>query len=553
MDSMNARKLIDVITKNTGLDYFIIDGAGTILRTSPRICQKITGYKTKLKGVSIGEVFPSFSDSEESTAQELITQEGDTFSAILIGFGKDKLLLFNYHEDPLEMQQLKGIISQINQGIMACDVHGRITLYNQAYGLIDGFNTKDVIGKLVMDVYGMDERTSLLMRVIATRQPIFAHRQQYTTVVGNVVDVVKDVYPLFSGKTVIGAFAMVHGYEKAKAWAKRVIDDALDNQQNNTSVHCAPIADVHYVSETMKKCIERAEIASTSDVNIVISGESGTGKSDFAHYIIEHSDRKDEPVIIIDCAAIPQELIGRLMFGYEEGYAGNAETQAGLLENANGGTIILKNIESMPSSEQAMLQNFYSSGSFYPVGSIQKKRSDIRTITQLTRTIPEAIKARSIRSDLIYSLAEVSLELLPLRERSEDIMPLVHLFMKQAGSTGKHLSAQVCYALTNHGWNGNMAELRNVVNGAILLSSDNHEITTEHLPQYITGAVEKSGNANTLLANENLKEAILNTERLMVKLSMERCGGNITSAAKQLGISRQNLQYRLKKLAIETF
>lgn len=540
--------LMRYFSKAFGVEYIFLDQNLTVVKVS----RSLSKLRKDGRRLAVGQPFSAFHSFDPSATEPWrMVFDGE------VEYDAECIAISNYYAILLSTMRavdadcLKAIFHEINQGIIACDTDGKIILYNQAYGKIDGLNPDDVEGRSIAQVYGMDDKSSLLLQVMKRKKPVYAYRQQYVTSAGSAVDVVKDVYPIMQEKKVIGAFSIVHGFESAQRWAKQIINETADRQYGKAVLKKLPIERIPYKSEKMVKVLQQAKFAAQSDRHVAVFGEPGTEQDAIVDYIVSASSRAEKPFLVVDCAAIPPQLIGNLLFGYTEGDL-MSEVQPGFLSSADGGTLYLKNLEETPPVTQSMLQNYLASGSYYPLGGLGKQESNVRIITSISSSQAAFVRAKEIKPMLMYSLTSLSLTVPSLQERKEDIAVLARWFCHDSENErirNKRIQPAVMRCLAEYDWPGNMSELKTVIETAAVMSGDDEEITLEHLPGYLTEKYEE-------VVKEidydgiTLHDALEKTERDIICQALEKEDGSITRAAARLGVLRQNLQYRMKKLKI---
>lgn len=306
-------------------------------------------------------------------------------------------------------------------------------------------------------------------------------------------------------------------------------------------------------SETMRRAIELARRVAESDVaSILLQGETGTGKDLFARAIHYASERADAPYLAINCAALPATLIESELFGYEKGAFTDAKARKeGLFEQAQGGTIFLDEIGEMELSLQAKLLRVLEENSFRRVGGLRDLPLNVRIIAASNQNLKKNGEEGVFRLDLYYRLSVIQIDIPPLRTRGDDCLLLARFYIEKAnqkrrGKKLKGLSPEVARLFTNYNWIGNVRELRNLIERASILE-DGEYVTTAHLPADLwkTGAGDANGAAAIKLPPEGV--SLESVEIELARQALERCGGNLTHAAKLLHISRDQLRYRLKK------
>ncbi len=300
-------------------------------------------------------------------------------------------------------------------------------------------------------------------------------------------------------------------------------------------------------SPAMEAVIRTAQIAAAADVHVLIEGDTGTGKELLAHAIRETSQRANQPFIIINCAALPDELVDSLLFGHEAGAFTGAESRRdGYVQKADTGILFLDEIGELPLAIQAKLLRFVENGECQRVGSHQYERVDVRVLAATHRNLLDMVSQGTFRQDLFYRLSVVNLRLPGLCERRRDIPELVTHFLHLSTPTGNRpcrLSGEALQVLRHYHWPGNIRELKNVCTHLSTLHPGK-VITPAELPQEI-----RQGNT-TQNSGFTLPEEGIDMESLEVDLinqAMTYTKGNKSRAAKLLGLSRDAFLYRLKK------
>jgi two-component system, NtrC family, response regulator AtoC len=315
-------------------------------------------------------------------------------------------------------------------------------------------------------------------------------------------------------------------------------------------------------SPAMKKMLGLAAKVAESEVSsVLLQGESGTGKDLVAKAIHYGSRRADKPFIAINCAALPATLIESELFGYEKGAFTDAKARKeGLFEQAEGGTLLLDEIGELELALQAKLLRVLEEGSFRRVGGLKDIPLDVRVLAASNRDLKTESEAGRFRLDLYYRLSIIQVDIPPLRERGDDVLLLAQHYLETIGSRLRlrkkitDLSPEVAEVFRRYEWPGNVRELRNVIERALILE-DNDSITTEYLPGSLLGPLQSgsglAGQARTLSAQFVLPTkgiSLDEAELSFVEQAITQSGGNQTRAAELLGISRDQLRYRLKKL-----
>ncbi|OAG26945.1 sigma-54-dependent transcriptional regulator [Thermodesulfatator autotrophicus] len=317
-------------------------------------------------------------------------------------------------------------------------------------------------------------------------------------------------------------------------------------------------------SARLKKVIETIRMVAPTDVTVLILGESGTGKELAARAVHALSRRKNQPLITVNCPALPEPILESELFGYRKGAFTNATTDhRGLFEEAHGGTIFLDEIGDITPSVQTKLLRVLQEKEIKPLGSSQTKKVDVRIIASTNQNLEEKVKEGSFRADLFYRLNVVTIEMPPLREIKEDIPLLVNHFLKKTaeelGMPPKYICPEVIDFFMEYHWPGNIRELENVIKAAVV-TSPSDIISLENIP-----LAQKKGFSPKFLIEKDpsvdidfslpykvLKEKVLsNFTVAYVKQLLEKTRGNITRAAEISGIKRQSLQKILKRYGLD--
>ena len=304
-------------------------------------------------------------------------------------------------------------------------------------------------------------------------------------------------------------------------------------------------------SPALEAVIRTAQIAAAADVHVLIEGETGTGKELMAHALQQNSKRADQPFIIINCAALPAELIESLLFGHEKGaFTGAHERKDGYVQKAAGGTLFLDEIGELPLAMQGKLLRFVENGECQRIGSHEHEQVDVRIIAATNHNLLQMMNEGKFRQDLFYRLSVVTLHLPNLKERRKDIAELAKYFLQQAAESNHAkactFSQDALAQLKQYSWPGNIRELKNVCQhvSALLPGEVIHK---ENLPLAIQESNLSSDTGYTLPEHGIDMESL---EIDLIKQALNYSGGNKSRAAKLLGLSRDAFMYRLKKYGL---
>jgi DNA-binding NtrC family response regulator len=298
-------------------------------------------------------------------------------------------------------------------------------------------------------------------------------------------------------------------------------------------------------SAGMREAVRLAERVAVTDANVLITGESGAGKDALALFIHTRSLRAAAPLVKIDCATMPRDLLEAELFGYERGaFTGANEAKPGRLEAAHSGTLVLDEIAQFSVDAQAKLLRVIETMQFERLGGRQTIKVDARVIALTNVDLDEAVKRRDFREDLFYRLNVLHIHLPPLRERTEDLGQLVELFLQtyaaKHGRKANRISPDVLTVLRNYDFPGNVRELANVIERAVIVS-EGERVGVSDLPEGIRAAVQ-------VLKRREHPSSLAEVEAEYIAETLTATKGNKTEAARILGISRKNLYERLARL-----
>lgn len=357
-------------------------------------------------------------------------------------------------------------------------------------------------------------------------------------------------------------------YYEADSMVKRMLElrEEIETMRRAIAPPCR-VPSLIGTSKAFRHAYGLMERAAGTSVSVLLLGETGVGKERFARALHELSTRREAPFVAINCAALPDELIESELFGVERGaYTGAHASRAGKFERADGGTLFLDEIGELPLSAQAKLLRVLQEGEIERLGDERTRKVDVRLVAATNVNLQDAVAAGRFRRDLFYRLNVFPVTIPPLRERTGDIALLVEAMIRRfctlhgkrlAGLTDKALNA-----LKRHAWPGNVRELENVIERGIILAPPHGWIEIEHLfvgpppedPPHTR--LNAAGNLEPAAASADvdLAGAVLDAciplehfEQTLLQRAVERAQGNLSAAARQLGMTRPQLNYRIKK------
>jgi two-component system response regulator FlrC len=301
------------------------------------------------------------------------------------------------------------------------------------------------------------------------------------------------------------------------------------------------------------RLLELARRVAASDCTVLLTGESGTGKEVIARFIHQHSPRRAQPFVAVNCAAIPENMLEAMLFGYERGaYTGANSANPGKFEQAQGGTLLLDEVTEMPLALQAKLLRVLQEREVERLGARNPIALDVRVLATTNRQLRAEVAAGRFREDLYYRLNVFPLPLSPLRERRDDVLPIAMRLLATRSKPGERIpamSAEAAQLLLVHTWPGNVRELDNVVQRALVLVSG-PVILPEHIQ--IESDLDFSGlDAPAAFVNPNaagLSDSLEARERDLILDALRLANGNRRAVAEKLGISERTLRYKLARL-----
>jgi transcriptional regulator with PAS, ATPase and Fis domain len=296
------------------------------------------------------------------------------------------------------------------------------------------------------------------------------------------------------------------------------------------------------------------ERVADSPATVLVTGESGTGKEIVARALHARSGRSAGPFVKVNCAAIPETLFESELFGYEKGaFTGAASRKPGRFELAHGGTLFLDEIGEMPLSTQPKLLRALQESSFYRVGGTRTISVDARLVAATNRDLRAAVRDGAFREDLFYRLNVVPIHLPPLRERRGDVARLAELlrarFATRFAKPCARIGTEALAALERHEWPGNIRELENAIERAVLLC-DGPELALADLPEELRAATPDAGDGDGASLRDRIRRETRRIERDAIQEALDLTAGNVTRAAELLGLSRRGLQLKLKELGL---
>lgn len=475
------------------------------------------------------------------------------------------------------------ILDRINEGVHVIDATGTTVVYNHKMTELESMTPDDVLGKKLLDVFQFSEaQESTLLRCLREGKASRNVRQTYFNDKGKAITTLNNTYPIFDGDQLIGAMEIANDVTKME---RLIRENLLEKEKGSTRITFESIIGK---SEAIRDVVENAKRAARTSSSVLVAGETGTGKELFVQSIHNASSRAQGLFLSQNCAALPDSLIEGLLFGTVKGAFTGAIERPGLFEQAEGGTLFLDEVNSLSLPLQAKLLRVLQEKTVRRIGDTKDRVVNVRIIAAINEDPIEAISHDRLRKDLYYRIGVVTLLLPSLRERREDVALLVDHFIDKYNQLFQlnvdGVSAEVRSFFQEYEWPGNVRELQHLVEGAMNLIDEEREIEMQHLPLHhmkrrriAQAALDRAENdqvrtsdrMNTLASAPNtthrsmshqedfspdasgtLKEQLEEFERAYIQLIIQKHGGNLSQAAKELGLSRQSLQYRAKRLGL---
>lgn len=444
---------------------------------------------------------------------------------------------------------VENLLHSLHDGIVVIDGDGVIVYANPAYTRVLGINTGSVIGKKMSEI----APEAIALQCLKTKEPII---NKPSRVISLGIDIVVNATPVIKNGNLIGVISLFRDVSEITCLTEqlnRMNEYAKYLQTELASRDGRPKEFEELISNSKNfiNVLKQSSKVAKTDSAILIRGESGVGKDILATAIHNASKRKNSPLIKINCAAIPENLLESELYGYEEGAFTGAKKggKPGKFELANKGTLFLDEIGDMSVVLQAKLLRTLQDKKIERLGGIKTTQIDVRIIAATNQNLDEKIRERSFREDLYYRINTFQLFIPPLRERKDDIIFLAgHFLSEQNEKYGKSLSfdKKVIHTLYNYSWPGNVRELQNVVEHAVIICEGNY-IGLNDLPPNLLQNTHITHKPTENPDDLNLTKIISDLEETIINKAMLKAKGNKSEAIKMLGISRANFYSKLNK------
>jgi PAS domain S-box-containing protein len=451
-------------------------------------------------------------------------------------------------------EELDVIINSSYDGLWICDHEGRVMRVNHASEKMSGVKEEEVIGRRMEELVdeGLFDKSATL-EVLKTRTAVTLIQRlkdgRHILVTGNpVMDQRDNIRLVVVNARDISELNRLH----AELEESRALKEKYHSELNHLNRSQKINSKIMIRSASMQRVFDTAMRIARVDSSVLITGESGVGKGLIARLIHEASGRAEGSLIHINCGTIPENLIEAELFGYEKGAFTGAQQQgkAGYFEMAEGGTLFLDEIGELPLALQVKLLHFLETNEVVRVGSTRSRRINARILTATNRNLERMVAEGGFRKDLFFRLKVVPLAIPPLRQRLEDIPPLIHFFLEKFNRKcdfQKTMSAPAVDCLRHYPYPGNVRELANLIEQLVVLTPGDR-IDFDDLP----GAVQRSGQEPyrpVPAGPDNLRQIVQDVERQAI-VNVLKARGSLRSAARQLGIDHATLSRKIKRYGI---
>jgi PAS domain S-box-containing protein len=448
-------------------------------------------------------------------------------------------------------EDLKAIINSSYDGLWVSDHEGRVITINKASEKMNDVAADQVVGRKMQDIVrdGLIDRSVTLevlrnrtvttmiqelrngKKVLVTGTPVFDDKGSIRLVVVND----RDITALNDLRTEL---------EETRALSRQYLSEISQLKWNRDQ-----LSQIVVHSKSMRRLLTKATLVAPVDSTVLLIGESGAGKGIISKFIHRASRRKDNPFVRVDCGSMPDSLVEAELFGYEKGAFTGARQMGkpGHFEMAEGGTLLLDEVGELPLAVQVKLLRFLEEGEVIRVGGTSPRRIDVRVIAATHRDLETMVRERSFRRDLFFRLNVIPLHIPPLRERVDDIDPLIYFFLQKTNKkcgTNKTISTEAVDCLRGYSWPGNVRELGNLIERLVVLGPKEN-IEQRHLPTHIRNGSQQL-DARMSENDWNLSKAVGKLEKDTIARALKVFGSQ-RKAARALGLDQSTLSRKLRR------
>ncbi|MDI9491808.1 MAG: sigma 54-interacting transcriptional regulator [Bacillota bacterium] len=455
-----------------------------------------------------------------------------------------------------EYQMVLQIILQLlDEGVHVVDPEGNSVIYNKAMAQLEKMDRKDVLRKPFAEVFrNLKAENSTLLQALEHGRSTWRQEQTYLNKDGREITTVNTTVPVLDGERMVAAVEIAKNITDIQRMSDTILElrKEIDDPKRSKQKRIRKYNFSNLLGENREflQTIALAKKATRSSASCIIYGETGTGKELIAQSIHFDSARKDKPFLAQNCAAVPSSLLEGILFGTAKGGFTGAVDRAGLFEQADEGTLLLDEINSMPLELQGKLLRVLQENYIRRVGGTRDIPLDVRIIATINEPAEELLASGRLRKDLFYRIAVIQIHIPPLRNRRDDIVPLAEkLIEKYNRKYGKQvwmLAREAKEKLLSYDYPGNVRELENIIMSALsMMDDEEHVLLAEDL--IINRRKALPAQDVFTLGDGGLEEYLARIEREMIENALVTSGGNISRAADSLKIKRQTLQHKIKK------
>lgn len=478
------------------------------------------------------------------------------------------------------MEFCRTIFDDVTDSIYVCDTNGRLLYMNRIAEKLDGFSFDRERGKYITDLYGIDRSVSPLLQALSQNQVVRIPRFSYWI---NGREVVQSCVarPFVIQGTLVGAYSVQHDLTEMQHIVEEnlLLQKEVEHRRKKKGDVVSPRYDMQSLvgeSPAFAECRNMALRAAENDSSVMLVGDTGSGKELFARAIHENSRRKNGPFLALNCAAIPEDLLEGILFGTAKGVYTGAVEREGLLLQAEGGTVFLDEMNSMPLSSQAKLLRVLEEKKVYKLGTAKGHEINVRIISSSNENPRKAVERGALREDLFYRLSVVYIPIPPLADRKEDIPLLVDHFLKEYNQRFEKnvlgVADNVMDFFCNYSWAGNVRQLKHCIESAMnftesgqwigfsslppylfdaLLADDDHGAVSEELLSVAAPPKEDRVVSLNRAESASFMDSLRDAEKEELIAALREAKGNMAKAARILGINRQAVVYRVKKYGLK--
>ncbi len=452
---------------------------------------------------------------------------------------------------------MQNILRLLDEGVHVLDKDGNSIIYNEAMASLEKMETKDVLKKPFASVFkNLDAKDSTLLQALHNKKSTINKNQTYLNKDGKKITTINTTVPIIENDEVVAAVEVAKNITEIQEMSNTILELRKEIEQpyeiKELKIKKYSFNNLVGKSSNFKAVIDIAKKAAKSSASVFIYGETGTGKELIAQSIHFDGIRKNKPFLAQNCAALPETLLEGILFGTAKGGFTGAVDRAGLFEQANGGTLLLDEINSMPYELQGKLLRVLQEDYIRRVGGSRDIPIDVRIIATINEKAENLIKQGKLRKDLYYRINIIPIDVPPLRERKEDILVLADKFIdKHNQRYNKNvwmLSDKAKEKLMGYNYPGNVRQLENIIMAAISMIDDENVLTDKHI------LIDNKNNLAKIeydFTEIGVDKYLENLEKEIILNTLATYQNNITKSAEHLKIKRQTLQHKIKKHEIK--